>query len=92
MDALLIMLLDRYLLWIVVLQGDRPIAANERVALVGLDPIGMLQRAALYSFVTLVWRTQINFSLWWLARFRFGPAEWLWRSLTYARAPLTHLD
>ena len=22
-------------------------------------------------------------SLWWLRRFRFGPAEWLWRSLTY---------
>jgi uncharacterized protein len=22
---------------------------------------------------------------WWLARFRFGPLEWLWRSATYAR-------
>jgi uncharacterized protein len=22
----------------------------------------------------------------WLSRFRFGPAEWLWRSLTYGRA------
>jgi uncharacterized protein len=22
---------------------------------------------------------------WWLARFRFGPAEWLWRTATYAR-------
>jgi uncharacterized protein len=20
---------------------------------------------------------------WWLKRFRFGPAEWLWRCLTY---------
>ncbi|MFL6813505.1 MAG: DUF418 domain-containing protein [Bradyrhizobium sp.] len=20
---------------------------------------------------------------WWLGRFRFGPMEWLWRSLTY---------
>jgi len=26
---------------------------------------------------------QIVLSRWWLARFRFGPAEWLWRSLTY---------
>lgn len=26
---------------------------------------------------------QIAFSHWWLARFRYGPAEWLWRSLTY---------
>jgi uncharacterized protein len=25
------------------------------------------------------------FSTAWLARFRFGPAEWLWRSLTYGR-------
>jgi uncharacterized protein len=28
---------------------------------------------------------QIVFSRWWLARFRFGPAEWLWRSATYGR-------
>ena len=25
------------------------------------------------------------FSRWWLARFRYGPLEWLWRSITYAR-------
>ncbi|AGC47316.1 hypothetical protein MYSTI_06043 [Myxococcus stipitatus DSM 14675] len=29
---------------------------------------------------------QMVFSRWWLSRFRFGPAEWLWRSLTYGRA------
>lgn len=28
---------------------------------------------------------QIAFSRWWLARFRFGPLEWLWRSVTYGR-------
>ena len=28
---------------------------------------------------------QLVVSPWWLARFRFGPAEWLWRSLTYGR-------
>jgi uncharacterized protein len=22
-------------------------------------------------------------SVWWLKQFRFGPAEWVWRSLTY---------
>ncbi|PYZ97770.1 hypothetical protein CR205_04025 [Alteribacter lacisalsi] len=27
---------------------------------------------------------QILISNWWVARFRFGPAEWLWRSLTYS--------
>ena len=26
-----------------------------------------------------------GFSRWWLSRFRFGPAEWLWRSFTYLR-------
>ena len=26
---------------------------------------------------------QIAFSYWWLARFKFGPMEWLWRSMTY---------
>jgi len=26
-------------------------------------------------------------SSWWLARYRFGPVEWLWRRLTY-KGPL----
>ena len=37
----------------------------------------------------LVWAgfsaVQIAASLWWLRRFRFGPLEWCWRSLTYWR-------
>lgn len=28
---------------------------------------------------------QILFSRWWLARYRFGPLEWLWRWATYGR-------
>jgi uncharacterized protein len=28
---------------------------------------------------------QIEVSRWWLGRYRFGPFEWLWRSLTYGR-------
>jgi uncharacterized protein len=28
---------------------------------------------------------QLWLSVWWLRRFRFGPFEWLWRSLTYGR-------
>ena len=32
---------------------------------------------------------QLLVSRWWLRRYRFGPAEWLWRTLTYgARQPL----
>ncbi len=32
-----------------------------------------------------VWSVQVPASVWWLRHFRFGPAEWLWRSLTYGR-------
>jgi len=32
-----------------------------------------------------IFALQAVFSCWWLARFRFGPAEWLWRSLVYGR-------
>lgn len=33
----------------------------------------------------VIYALQIPLSNWWLARFRFGPVEWLWRSLTYGR-------
>jgi uncharacterized protein len=33
----------------------------------------------------LLWLVQIPASHAWLARFRFGPVEWLWRSATYGR-------
>ncbi|HUF12155.1 MAG TPA: DUF418 domain-containing protein [Longimicrobiales bacterium] len=28
---------------------------------------------------------QVPFSRWWIARYRFGPAEWLWRTMTYGK-------
>jgi uncharacterized protein len=32
---------------------------------------------------------QVPLSVWWLKRYQFGPAEWVWRSLTYgARQPM----
>lgn len=41
---------------------------------------------ALLLFPTVaVFAGQVWLSNWWLARFRFGPVEWLWRSLTYGR-------
>lgn len=33
--------------------------------------------------VVIIYIGQIIFSKWWFSRFRFGPLEWVWRSLTY---------
>ncbi|MFL2518870.1 MAG: DUF418 domain-containing protein [Candidatus Azotimanducaceae bacterium] len=30
---------------------------------------------------------QLYLSPWWLARYRYGPLEWLWRALTYGNLP-----
>ena len=30
-----------------------------------------------------IFLVQVPLSVWWLGRFRFGPIEWAWRSLTY---------
>lgn len=38
-------------------------------------------------FVIFVLTLQLAFSHWWLARYRFGPVEWLWRALTYRQTP-----
>lgn len=44
------------------------------------------ERAQVYLVVLLIWALELLWSPWWLSRFRFGPAEWLWKSLTYWRA------
>ena len=39
--------------------------------------------------LTFFFGVQIPFSRWWIARYRFGPAEWVWRSMTYGeRQPM----
>jgi uncharacterized protein len=43
-------------------------------------------RPALLALVLAIFAFQLAVSSWWLARFRFGPVEWLWRRLTYGRA------
>ena len=50
---------------------------------IGLDYFGKLERYELYIFVAAVWSLEIIWSHIWLRYFRFGPLEWLWRSLTY---------
>ena len=51
----------------------------------GLGLFGHLQRGEQMLIVVAVWLLQLTWSPWWLARFRFGPLEWLWRCLTYWR-------
>lgn len=51
----------------------------------GLGLWNELARHQLYSIVLAEWVVLIWFSNWWLGRYRFGPLEWLWRSLTYGR-------
>jgi uncharacterized protein len=52
----------------------------------GLDLYGTLHRPSLYLVVLSIWAFQLWISPIWLARYRFGPAEWVWRSLTYGKA------
>lgn len=49
----------------------------------GFALYGQLERHELYYVVAAIWIAQVIWSPLWLRRFRFGPAEWLWRSLTY---------
>jgi uncharacterized protein len=55
----------------------------------GVGLFGYLQRYQIYYVVAAVWLVQLVVSPIWLRHFRFGPLEWLWRSLTYLeRQPL----
>ena len=49
----------------------------------GLGLYGTIPRIWQMSFVVAVVGFQLWFSPVWLQKYRFGPLEWLWRSLTY---------
>lgn len=51
----------------------------------GLGLYGAVGSAAGLALTVGVWIFQILLSVWWVRHFRFGPVEWLWRSLTYLR-------
>lgn len=77
----------------------RPLAAAGRMALTnylmqslicttlfygyGLGLFGYVDRVGLWLIVIAVWVLQLVLSPLWLRHFRYGPAEWLWRTLTY---------
>ncbi|THD69152.1 DUF418 domain-containing protein [Robertkochia marina] len=51
----------------------------------GLNYFDELEFYQLYYVVGVIWILQIAYSPIWLRYYRFGPCEWLWRSLTYWR-------
>jgi uncharacterized protein len=81
----------------------RPLAATGRMALTtyltqsvvctllfmgyGLGRYGSVGYTGMFALTLVLFTLQMIASTWWLARFRFGPVEWLWRTLTYGRAP-----
>jgi uncharacterized protein len=52
----------------------------------GFGLVGKLSPAQCMALAVGIFCIQIGLSHLWLARFRFGPVEWLWRSLTYGKA------
>lgn len=51
----------------------------------GFSMFGTLTNLELMGIVFIVWAVLLAFSTVWLSIFRFGPLEWLWRSLTYQK-------
>lgn len=59
----------------------------------GFGMYGKLQRYELYYVVISIWIFQLIVSPIWLKYFRFGPMEWVWRSLTYwKKQPFRRVD
>lgn len=57
----------------------------------GLGLAGRVQPARMLPLTLAIFVLQILFAHAWLARCRFGPMEWVWRSLSYGRMqPLLH--
>jgi uncharacterized protein len=55
----------------------------------GLGQFGRLSVSTALGIGFAVYLVQIAFSAWWLSRYRYGPIEWLWRTLMYGvRQPM----
>jgi uncharacterized protein len=52
----------------------------------GLGFFGRTGPVANLVLTAAIFTVQVGLSIWWTRQFRFGPAEWLWRSLTYGKA------
>jgi uncharacterized protein len=49
----------------------------------GLGQFGRMPATAVFVLGAGVFVLQMLFSAWWLRRYRYGPVEWLWRTLMY---------
>jgi uncharacterized protein len=52
----------------------------------GLGLFGKLGVTSALAIGIAVYIAQVPFSAWWLGRYRYGPIEWLWRTLMYGAA------
>jgi uncharacterized protein len=56
----------------------------------GLGLFGRVTRFEALGVVAAIWAVQVVLTVLWLRRYRYGPMEWLWRTLTYGeRQPLS---
>ena len=85
----------------------RPLAAAGRMALTTYLTQSIVCTLLFYSYglgwyrrvgfsgvlvlTVVLFTLQMALSTWWLARFRYGPVEWLWRTLTYGSAPVMRI-
>jgi uncharacterized protein len=49
--------------------------------------LGRIRPVAGFAVALACFAAEVLLSTLWLARFRYGPAEWLWRWLTYGDRP-----
>ena len=53
----------------------------------GLARFGEVSRVEQFGIVLAVWIFQIIASVLWMRRYRFGPVEYVWRTMTYLKRP-----
>jgi uncharacterized protein len=58
----------------------------------GLGLFGRLGAASVLAIAVVIYVFQLWLSQAWLRRYRFGPLEWLWRTLTYGKIPVFQID
>jgi uncharacterized protein len=57
----------------------------------GLALAGKIGTTAILGVVIAFFALQVLISRWWLARYAYGPAEWVWRAFTYGERPTMKL-